>query len=245
MRTAHLFAGAGGGLLADLILGHDPTEAVDINEFCCDLLRGRAADGWFPSLRVHRADVREFDASGWKGRVDILNAGIPCPRWSAARRGAGDPLNLWPFVLRITADARPTYLFLECVEGFKREHERVAEDLRSVGYDITRPLILDAAALGAPHARPRYWAIGYAHDQSEPVRPLNAEVALVPPPDAGDWWETDPRDIRVDDGVARRVERYRAVGNGQVPAQAAAAWLLLGGPSSIRVERAKAPVLAS
>lgn len=29
MRTAHLFAGAGGGLLADLILGHEPVLAVE------------------------------------------------------------------------------------------------------------------------------------------------------------------------------------------------------------------------
>lgn len=29
MRTMHLFAGAGGGLLADLILGHTPVCAVE------------------------------------------------------------------------------------------------------------------------------------------------------------------------------------------------------------------------
>ena len=50
MRSLHLFAGAGGGLLADLILGHTPVGAVEINPYCCDVLRARRDDGWFPGL---------------------------------------------------------------------------------------------------------------------------------------------------------------------------------------------------
>lgn len=34
MKTLHLFAGAGGGLLADLILGHEPMGAVEIEPYC-------------------------------------------------------------------------------------------------------------------------------------------------------------------------------------------------------------------
>ena len=43
------------------------------------------------------------------------------------------------------------------------------------------------------------------------------------------WWEVEPDVGRVADGVANRVDRLRAIGNGQVPAVAALAWRLLGG----------------
>ena len=43
----------------------------------------------------------------------------------------------------------------------------------------------------------------------------------------GGWWETEPELGRVADGVANRVDRLRAIGNGQVPAVAALAWQML------------------
>ncbi len=41
------------------------------------------------------------------------------------------------------------------------------------------------------------------------------------------WWEVEPDVGRVADGVAARVDRLKAIGNGQVPAVAATAWKLL------------------
>ena len=43
------------------------------------------------------------------------------------------------------------------------------------------------------------------------------------------WWSTEPDVGRVVDGVASRVDRLDAIGNGQVPAVAATAWRLLSG----------------
>ena len=63
MKTMHLFAGVGGGLLADRILGHDPIIAVEWDRYACQVLRERAADGWFPNLRVWEGDVRLFNPS--------------------------------------------------------------------------------------------------------------------------------------------------------------------------------------
>ena len=45
----------------------------------------------------------------------------------------------------------------------------------------------------------------------------------------GEWWATEPNVGRVAHGVAARVDRLKAIGNGQVPAVAATAWRLLGG----------------
>ena len=45
-----------------------------------------------------------------------------------------------------------------------------------------------------------------------------------------DWWDTERGLDRVANGVAHRTHRLKAIGNGQVPAVAALAWRLLGGP---------------
>jgi len=43
------------------------------------------------------------------------------------------------------------------------------------------------------------------------------------------WWETEPNVGRVADGLASRVDRLKAIGNGQVPLCAATAWRILSG----------------
>jgi hypothetical protein len=47
------------------------------------------------------------------------------------------------------------------------------------------------------------------------------------PPSGTGWWAVEPRVGRVADGVAARVDRLKAIGNGQVPKVAATAWKLL------------------
>tara|TARA_R110000824_G_scaffold401783_1_gene616209 strand:+ start:28539 stop:29585 length:1047 start_codon:yes stop_codon:yes gene_type:complete len=45
----------------------------------------------------------------------------------------------------------------------------------------------------------------------------------------GEWWQSEPDVGRVAHGVASRMDRLKAIGNGQVPAVAALAWAMLGG----------------
>ena len=115
----HLFAGAGGGLLCDLILGHDPIIAVEWDPYCCAVLRERAADGWWPELRVHEGDVRMFDPSPYAGEVGCIAAGFPCQPFSIAgiRKGTRDERDLFGEVLRCVEVIRPQYIFLENVPG--------------------------------------------------------------------------------------------------------------------------------
>jgi hypothetical protein len=47
------------------------------------------------------------------------------------------------------------------------------------------------------------------------------------PPSGTGWWAVEPRVGRVADGVAARVDRLKAIGNGQVPLCAATAWRVL------------------
>jgi DNA (cytosine-5)-methyltransferase 1 len=76
LRTLHLFAGAGGGILADMLLGHRPIAAVEIEPYCQQVLHQRQKDGilpWFPIF----SDVCEFDGRRFKGLVDIIAGGFP------------------------------------------------------------------------------------------------------------------------------------------------------------------------
>ena len=100
--------------------------------------------------------------------------------------------------------------------------------------------------------------VRHPDSNSEPIEPVNDEasrVSSVESPDfrsdrlegqqqggtetrtvngSGDgscpsWWEVEPGVGRVAHGVAHRVDRLRALGNGQVPAVAALAWRILKG----------------
>jgi DNA (cytosine-5)-methyltransferase 1 len=47
------------------------------------------------------------------------------------------------------------------------------------------------------------------------------------------WWEIEPNVGRVVDGMADRVDRLKAIGNGQVPLCAATAWRILSDANNI------------
>ena len=65
----------------------------------------------------------------------------------------------------------------------------------------------------------REWELGFAQQE------YNSRGSPI---DGGrEWWATEPSVGRVAHGVAHRVDRLKAIGNGQVPACAAAAWRLL------------------
>ena len=76
---------------------------------------------------------------------------------------------------------------------------------------------------------------GAAHlaDTDSAQRQRNERAQRTQPEyaDAGgsSWWASEPDIRRVANGVAARVDRLKAIGNGQVPLCAATAWRMLGG----------------
>lgn len=159
----HLFSGIGGGLLADLILGHRPIVAVELEPYACKVLRERAAEGWFPELHVWEGDVRLFDPSEYAGKVDCIHAGFPCQDISVAGKQAGvsegTRSGLYREVLRIAGIVRPRYLFLENVAAILSNGlGTVLADLAAMGYD-SRWICLRASDVGAPHHRDRWWLL--------------------------------------------------------------------------------------
>lgn len=163
MQTMHLFAGIGGGLLADRILGHDPIIAVEWDRYACQVLRERAADGWFPNLQVWEGDVRLFDPSEYAGRVDCIHAGFPCQDISVVgnQAGVGEETRsgLYREVIRIARILRTKYIYLENVAAIVSNGlGTVIADLAALGYDIEW-LCLRASDCGANHHRDRWWGL--------------------------------------------------------------------------------------
>ena len=163
MNTAHLFAGRGGGLLADLILGHNPILAVEWNHEACENLREKASEGWYPNLHVWEGDVRLFDPSKWQGRVDCIHAGFPCQDLSVAGKqaglGEGTRSGLYREVLRIAGEIRPRIIFLENVAAIVNNGLNIVlRDLATLGYDA-RWCVVSASDVGANHQRDRWWCV--------------------------------------------------------------------------------------
>lgn len=245
MKTMHLFAGAGGGLLSDLILGHEPVVAVEWDAYCCQVLRERAEEGWFPGLQVWEGDVRLFDPSEYKGKVDCIHAGFPCQDISVAGSQAGidegTRSGLYREVLRIADEVRPDDIFLENVSAIiggddGRMLRIVSGDIASLGYTpIWLPL--SASQVGANHGRERWWCLARktervrisnpnsAHEgrewMSERTQKERAEHSEFC------WWAREPKICRVADGIPDWSHQLKALGNGQVPLQAAVAFSIL------------------
>lgn len=154
---------SGGGLLADLILGHTPVVAVEWDAYACKVLRERAADGWFPDLSVWEGDVRLFNPSEYTGVVDCIHAGFPCQDISVSGKQAGvsegTRSGLYREVLRIAGVVRPKQLFLENVSAILScGLGTVLGDLAALGYDC-RWLCIRASDVGAPHHRDRWFLL--------------------------------------------------------------------------------------
>jgi DNA (cytosine-5)-methyltransferase 1 len=223
-----LFAGAGGGLLASRVLGWRTVCAVEIDGYRRACLLARQDDGSLEPFPVWD-DIRTFDGLPWRGRVDVVSGGFPCQAYSSAAQGRKVADDLWPEMRRVVADAAPRYVFAENVQ--RRAIDRAADDLEEMGY-TTRCLPLSAADLGGDHVRKRYWLCAYADRDGELQRTVDAEVADLSRLCEG-VWATDPGSPRVPDGLASRMDRLEASGNGQVPIVAVAAWRLLMAESLI------------
>lgn len=239
MNELALFAGAGGGILGGLLLGWRTVCAVELSSYCRRILLARQRDGMLERFPIWD-DVSTFDGNPWRGRVDVISGGFPCQDISSAGKGAGldgARSGLWVEMARIIGEVRPSHVLVENSPMLtSRGLGRVLGDLASMGYDA-RWGVLGARPVGAPMRRDRVWIVAKSNKElsqarvgiqsNELARSLFTRSDTKRP--RVKWWTTEARDRcrRMVDGVANRVDRVEAIGNGQVPAVAALAWRLL------------------
>ena len=143
-----LFSGIGGFALAAGWAGFRTVAFCEIDPFCREVLKARfravadapksgcqARDGnrmgertstrrISPDSCGHKPilipDIRDFDGTRFRGAT-LLTGGFPCQPFSHAgkRRGKEDDRYLWPEMLRVISEARPTWVIGENVGGLK------------------------------------------------------------------------------------------------------------------------------
>ncbi len=123
MEITHgsLFAGIGGFNLGFQNAGITTTWNVDIDPWCQSKLKKR-----FPEAEIF-GDIREVGKHNLAS-VDIISGGFPCQPFSIAgkRSGAKDDRYLWPEMLRVINEVRPTWVVGENVN-----------DLETMGFPIS------------------------------------------------------------------------------------------------------------
>ena len=161
-----LFTGIGGldlGIAA-AFPGARPVLYVERELYVAEVLVARMEDGSLPEAPI-RSDIETLDGHAWRGRVDYVSAGWPCPPVSHAGRRAGrnDPRWLWPQVARILGETQARWFLGENVAGLLnsnagREFSDVLSGLDALGYDVEWGL-LGASDVGAPHRRERVFIL--------------------------------------------------------------------------------------
>ena len=123
-------------------------------------------------------------------RIDLLTGGFPCQPFSQAgkRKGTDDDRFLWPEMLRVIKEFKPTWIIGENVAGilsmaqYEGESEMASEtdlfgnvtntgskrgvgilygiirELEQVGYSV-QTFVIPAVAVNAPHRRDRVWIV--------------------------------------------------------------------------------------
>ena len=247
MNELSLFTGAGGGLLATQhLLGFRTVCYVEIDGYCQEILKARIRDGLLDDAPIWD-DVRTFDGKPWRGCVDLVTGGDPCQANSNAGLSRSQHDSLADEFLRIVEEVRPWFVLRENPYQVREDApwpaDRFVAGVEYLGYAAT-PVAVRACCVGAGHRRERLFVLGVdsnANSKSgiQTVAPLESkrtsqrEAPIVLDCISGGTkptlpWMLSATDIyRKANGVAHRVDRLKALGNGQVPAVVAKAWELL------------------
>lgn len=237
MNELHLFAGAGGGILGGILLGHTTVCAVEIEPYCRKVLLQRQRDGILPKFPIWD-DVRTFDGKPWRGLVDVVCGGFPCQDISVAGKGrglSGERSGLWSEMLRIICEVRPKFAFVENSPMLvTRGLGTILKDFSKNGYNA-RWGVFSCREVGGVHLRERIFILCSDNRKERVQRKLQKKVFRFTP---FPWCEDvrriedlrnrqdlpEPLIRRIGHDVAFGLDRLSAVGNGQVPRVVKLAW---------------------
>lgn len=161
MKHGSLFSGIGGFDLAAEWIGWENIFHCEINPFGQKILKY-----YWPEAELIE-DITKFDFTKYAGSIDIISGGFPCQPFSLAgkRKGTEDDRHLWPEMLRVIREIRPSWVVGENVFGIINwdgglVFDQVQSDLEAEGYEV-QPYVLPAVSVNAPHRRDRVWFVAY------------------------------------------------------------------------------------
>jgi DNA (cytosine-5)-methyltransferase 1 len=182
-------------------IGYRTVAYVEREAYAAASLVARMEDGALDQAPVW-SDLTTFDSAAWRGKLDCVTAGFPCQPHSVAgkRKGLDDDRWIWPNIVDIIRASGAWLIWLENVTGLVSTGGLAAclEDLSALGFNAEWG-VLSAGEVGASHRRERLFILAHRHSER-----IDRE--------------------KVDES---RADQLRAIGNGVVPLQAAAAFVLL------------------
>lgn len=221
MKVLDLFSGIGGFSLGLERAGMETVAFCEQDNFCQKILKKH-----WPKIPIYN-DVRSLN---YEGRVDLICGGYPCQPESVAgnRKGKEDDRWLWPFMFSIIKKHKPNWVIGENVAGhISMGLDTVINDLESEGY-TTRSFVIPACAVNAKHRRDRVWVLAYSSSKRQQrSRELKQSMPTTQKSEGKTIdvisgriereWPVEPNVGRVADGVSRRMDRLKSLGNAVVP----------------------------
>ena len=164
-RLTHLslFSGIGGLDIAAEMAGIETVGQCEYADYPYAILQQH-----WPTVPKWR-DIRTLTGDDFYRRtglrtVDIISGGFPCQPFSQAgkRRGKEDDRYLWPEMLRVIRELKPTWVVGENVPGIvSLALDTVLSDLEAEGYEV-QTFVIPACGVDAPHRRDRVAILAHA-----------------------------------------------------------------------------------
>lgn len=179
LRCLEICAGGGGQALGLEWAGFEPLALVELDKQSCNTLRSNR-----PEWNVVEGDLTEFHATEYRGQVDLLAGGVPCPPFSKAGKqlGKADERNLFPEVIRLVDECRPKAVMIENVRGildavFEDFRNEVKDQLDVRKYHVDWKLF-NASEFGVSQLRPRVVFVAIRKDLTDKVHwPVGEETS--------------------------------------------------------------------
>lgn len=163
-----LFAGAGGLAVGLEKSGLKCSALNEIDKWACATLRKNR-----PNWKVLEGDVRDYDFSEYKDRIDVVTGGFPCQAFSYAgkRLGFADARGtLFYEFARVVKEVNPPICIGENVRGLLSHDggktlEGMISILDEIGYRVVNPIqVLKATEYNVPQKRERLLLVGVRKD---------------------------------------------------------------------------------